>query len=324
MPFGEVTAMRRLTVVLCLGCTFVLLATALAETDRERDGLIGPVGAVCEIHTHGSEIGMRTATYYDVRGNKTHATVHTSDGQVYARSIYTYDSAGRLTGEDVWLPLSDSVDGWRTVYTYDAQGRLAEKAEHWRSGDLRIKTTYLYDSNGHKIEEVRDDLTYPQDVQRTRRTYRYDDAGNMIEQARYGANGPPTERETYVYDAHGRRSSTSIYEADGSLLVRYKHVYDARGNKIEQANSGEDGIVFIRWISTYDAHGNMTRHVAQFPDGSSSWEEVGTYEYDSRGNWTKRTWSESLPGEAGSQSESAQITTRAITYYADYEAAGEE
>lgn len=316
--------MRCLAVVLCFGCTFVLPASALAETDRERDGLIGAVGAVCEIDMRGSEMGRRTTTHYDVRGNKTHKTVDTGDGHLYWRSIYRYDSAGRLTGEDAWWPLSDSVDGWRTAYTYDAQGRLAEKAEHWRSGALRSRTTYGYDSKGNKIEEIVDDLRYPQDVGRTRWTYRYDDAGNMIEEARHRADGPPKERTTYVYDAHGRRSSTSIYEADGSLLVRYKHVYDAKGNKLEQANSGEDGIVFIRWISTYDAHGNRTRQVAQFPDGSSSGEEVGTYEYDSRGNWIKRTWSESLPGETGSQSESAQVTTRAITYYADYEAAGEK
>lgn len=109
--------------------------------------------------------------------------------------------------------------------------------------------------------------------------YKYDSKGNRTEMAWVGQDGVTYLK--YVYKRDGNRKEVSVYRQDGSFSHGYVDVLDDKGNEVESTDVLKK----------------------PYSGGKSKY----TYlEFDSQGNWIKRT---------ESRGDSSWISYRTITYY---------
>lgn len=117
--------------------------------------------------------------------------------------------------------------------------------------------------------------------------FKYDDKKRLIEKTWLQSNGAVWLR--YVYKYTGNQKEELVYGKDGSLNHRYLYTLDDKDNKVEQ---------------TYFQ-----------PDGSIRAKQSFTYEFDSKGNWTKRTTSHAVTKDGRQQLVPYNFHFRTITYY---------
>jgi hypothetical protein len=77
----------------------------------------------------------------------------------------------------------------------------------------------------------------------------------------------------------------------------------------------EDGSVSQRYLSTLDDKGTEVEQTFFEPDGSIRTKESYKYEFDSKGNWTKRTTSKVVTKAGRQQLEPFSVHYRTIAYY---------
>ena len=94
----------------------------------------------------------------------------------------------------------------------------------------------------------------------------------------------------YVYNYSGNQREELVYSADGSLNQRYLSVLDEKGNEVEET-------------------------IFEARDGSIRSKHSYAYEFDSHGNWTKRTTSKWVTKDGRSSYEPQYVYYRTITYY---------
>lgn len=119
-------------------------------------------------------------------------------------------------------------------------------------------------------------------------TFKYDEKKRLTEKAWIGNDGKLWLR--YVYNYSGNQREDLVYSADGSLNQRYLSVLDDKGNEVEET-------------------------IFEARDGSISSKHSYSYEFDSHGNWTKRTTSKWVTKDGGSSYEPQHVYYRTITYY---------
>lgn len=138
-------------------------------------------------------------------------------------------------------------------------------------------------SNAPNSPEKKTDTRYE-----TRYEFKYDDDKRLTEVKWFLSNGDLTYRVVYKYD--GKRVETLIYSSSGELNQNYVALIDEKRNEIERtARDPRDGAV-------------GTKYVYQ-------------YEYDSKGNWIKRTTSKEVTRNGSSALEPQYVDFRTITYY---------
>lgn len=118
--------------------------------------------------------------------------------------------------------------------------------------------------------------------------FTYDDKRRLIEKTWIGNDGKLWLR--YVYKYSGARKEELVYSADGSLNQRYLSTLDERGNKIEET-------------------------IFETRDGSVRSKHSYAYEFDSNGNWTKRTGTKWVTKDGSLHYEPQSVYYRTITYY---------
>lgn len=119
-------------------------------------------------------------------------------------------------------------------------------------------------------------------------TFKYDDKKRLTEKTWLHNNGKLWLR--YVYNYSGDQREDLVYSADGSLNQRSLVILDEKGNEVEET-------------------------IFETRDGSVRSKLSYAYEFDSHGNWTKRTTSKWVTKEGRSSSEPQAIHYRTITYY---------
>lgn len=116
--------------------------------------------------------------------------------------------------------------------------------------------------------------------------FKYDEKKRLTELTLFSSNGEILERSVYKYE--GNQEEKLIYSQNGSLVRRNLYILDDKGNVIEDTGFRADGSVYAK--RSY------------------------SYEFDSNGNWTKRTSSGNvLSKRPGLEPPSIQLRT--ITYY---------
>jgi hypothetical protein len=116
--------------------------------------------------------------------------------------------------------------------------------------------------------------------------FKYDGKKRLTEKKDFSSNGDLLRR--YVYKYEGNQKEESVYLANGSLSWRSVYVFDDKGNVIE---------------------------VTDFtPDGAVTAKRSYTYEFDSNGNWTKRTISWNVVSERLRRMQ-PNVHLRTIAYY---------
>jgi hypothetical protein len=119
-------------------------------------------------------------------------------------------------------------------------------------------------------------------------TFRYDDQKRLIEKTWFLSNGETTTRYAYKYS--GNQLETLAYSRDGSLNRRVVATVDDKGNETEETEFEK-------------------------LDGPSKDKYSYTYEFDAKGNWTKRVTLKWVTKDGKASSVPEYVSYRTITYY---------
>jgi hypothetical protein len=114
----------------------------------------------------------------------------------------------------------------------------------------------------------------------------------------------------FKYDDQKRLIEHRWFRSNGELFLRYAYKYT--GNQLEELVYAENGSLNQRYVSTLDAKGNEIERTTFDPrDNSPGATYSYKYEFDSEGNWTKRTTSK----QVGTEWEPQYVDFRTITYW---------
>jgi RHS repeat-associated protein len=143
---------------------------------------------------------------------------------IKARTIYTFDSSGRL------VAIAD-LDGDTTKLTYDEAGKLATASDE-------AGASFAFDYNGSgRIDEIEDSTGRSV-------SYSYDESGDLVEVTdvrgshehfTYDNNGQLLTRK----DARGNVVLTNTYDEAGRILTQTNGVGDETTFSYEEAREGE-------------------------------------------------------------------------------------
>lgn len=246
--------------------------------------------------------GKYQSTAYDAEGRATQV----SDGG--STTIYTYDDAGRLTGQGDKRSVYCYCDDYTTKFSYDASGQLTSTEDplghttataYNPAGQRTLETdangndtTYTYDSAG-RLRTVTDPeggvTTYAYDslgqvTDRTdprghHTTYDYDEAGQLLT-----ATSPEGREWEYAYDLNGRRTTATLPSGTGTTTPgdgTISTTYDTLGRVTDLDYS--DSTPSPAW--TYDKASRPTT----LTDGLSATQGPIEYTYDAAGQLLTRS-----------------------------------
>jgi hypothetical protein len=300
------------------------------KSDRERLRFVGAVKTVRE--RSYSYLGpddykkeeKRRANFdtgdtvtFDVRGNEIERLLVSDFGEAMGRETRTFDLDGRVT-ETVFTDPKRTVRD-KTVYKYSA-GRIIEILGYHAKGVLRERTIRAYDADGRVTEEVYYDPT----VARAKTVFKRDAKGTEVEMAFFFADGSKAiapvgpclggHRVTMTEDDKGRPIAKAVYDIDGKVKKSWTYAYDERGEFTEQTLTSSGGSAY-RYIYKYeyDSHGNWLKRTAAV-------EETGTDRFVAEllETMEKASKETAPPEEKKKLTESMRrtlVSTREITYY---------
>lgn len=242
----------------------------------------------------------------DGRGNITQSTVYESDGSMAIKFTYRYDQSGNKTEEQVYYHTGAS--GGRTVHKYDDAGRETETIAYNGDGAVTWKQNIKYDNEGRRTEWIQ----YRGEILKYRTLTKYDDQGRTRKQETLEFNATPgyivshdptPGKITYSYDDERRTKEVITYDADGVLKGKVIYFYDERRNEIKRLEFDADGSPKDEEIRWYDNQ----KLLRSFRGKNSA-----RFEYDSHGNWTKKTY---FLAADSKEAEAYSAEYRTITYY---------
>ena len=308
--------MKRLATFIIL---FVLWMTAnvQAQPDRERDRLFGPVQSVATELTEfttkdGKSVeGARVRLHeisYDARADRVKRVDFNRDGSAAQTIVYNYDAEGRHTGYE------DYASGMSTprkhVYVLDQKGNRAEYKIVQPSGSAADERyVYKYDANGNKLAEE----LYHKTSLISRNENSYDDQGRLTSQTIYNPDGTVSARMRVSFNQDGKPLERIRHDGD-LLTYRVRYTYDNKGRLTEaettgsyvETDSNAEGHITGKVRYVYKGKDQPKEMLIHNQDGSLR--ERVVFDYDARGNWTKKT---TLTAEKTPR----QIEYRTITYH---------
>lgn len=219
---------------------FILLVpcvSAQVKTDRELDGLVGPVKST-RVVTVSKECAF---------GQFVEQGRSVSDEQ--------YEVSGRVIGNRNRFDHSDPISRM-FYYPFEEGVARIEKPVYWEGG---IPPFWKHGA-----------LIYT-DV------YTYDSQNRRSEHLHYSFDGVVESRSIVIFDADGRLAETKTYDPVDVLSDWTKITYDERGNEIESAQFKADGTLvevqrrgcsyLNKFVRTYefDSVGNWVEQVVSMP-----------------------------------------------------------
>lgn len=272
--------MRRLLLLTLL--TFLLCQVTPArrqteQTDRAREGLVGPVKTVSAERIdpaddsgsvkEGERRQQLDTITFDERGREVSRIIYDDYGFLVGTETHSFDAAGRLMESS--LKAEEQEHESREVYRYDAASRLVEKLTYAGGRADALTETLVYDARG-RVTEVA--VSYRSEAG-GKTKYKYDAGGRLVEVAFYRPNGRPAvapvgpcfgvHRLAYKYGAQGRPVEVRAFEPDNSLKRTTTYAYDERGNVLEESRQQSYGTLTFKHAYTYDARGNWTELVTR-------------------------------------------------------------
>lgn len=120
-------------------------------------------------------------------------------------------------------------------------------------------------------------------------------------------------RFEFKYDDKKRLTEKTWFHSNGEVWLRY--VYKYNGSQMEQLVYSANGSLNQRYLSTLNDKGYEVERTFFERNGSIRTKESYKYEFDSKGNWTKRTTSKVVMKDGREQLEPYSVYYRTITYY---------
>ena len=186
---------------------------------------------------------------------------------------------------------------------YNEQGNLIRSESYDNNGNVSAIKVYGY-LDGSRVSKVAD-------VDRD-----YNPPPPALSAPPPGSKRPDPRfqyRSEYKYDEQKRLTEESTFLNDGKLWMRT--VYKYKANEKEQLDYSDDGSVSQRVVYTLDTKGNAVEETVFSEKGEARYRISYTYEFDSNGNWTKRTSKHVEITDGGELPLPTTVYFRTITYH---------
>lgn len=248
----------------------------------------------------------------DDMGNRVEYRVYDSDGSLAQRFTYKYDAKGNKIEDGYYYHTGQF--GGKTVYTFDDKGHQTSQAHYGADAAFNWKNVSTYDDRGRRVES----LQYQGDKLRYKIVSTYDDKGRFVETETKEFNAVPNVTSShapepgkmvYTYNDEERTKEVATYGPEGSLKNRIVYTYDERGTQIGRAMFKADGSLDEPVLQFYD---NVHEPDGKFR-GSLRGKSLFKVEYDSHGNWTKKTYL--IQTAKGDKPQPYRAEQRVMTYY---------
>lgn len=267
------------------------------ETDREKKKLAGKVVKVeqrkyeakgsKEDPKKGERVGPAFENYdlrFNEKGMKVLETWYDSTGNMQRKVEIEYRD-GTKPAKRI-LSKTAKKEQSRTIWKYNEEGHPVERILKGKGGGTKWKTVNEFDSAGRKIHTVR---RSPEGDKIQETELERNEKGWVTEERRYNSAGSLERRTKYVRDEEGRVARETDYDDSGTEVGRFTFVYNEDGERTQVKKFGGSGDL-QRWRDyEYNDHGHMTKEVHKNPKGGTKEEFTYRYEYDDKGNWTRRT-----------------------------------
>lgn len=226
------------------------------------------------------------------------------DGELVARTDYTYDERGNQLTLRQWYNEVREYNNRYEVSTYDEKDRLLTHTVTYE-GEEPIVRTYTYAEDGSYYYERACYYESEDVVEQGTLTYYYDSEGRNLgykvvtedgtvheqEEIRLNENGDEIYRRTLYDDVDS--VTTRTYNERGQILLRQttedgevtsssKYTYDERGNTL----SAETFSGIYSWSNRVCTYDEQDRLLTERETGPWGWEDR-TYTYDEAGNCIK-------------------------------------
>ena len=264
-------------------------------------------------------IGENYSIVFNEEGNMIERKKYLSSGKPYEKYVYKYDSNHNLIEENY---SSYGEFESKTKYKYDDRGKRIEKAEYNSEGSLSGKEVYKYDEKGNKIEIqniASNGDKYGKGI------FKYNKKNKLVEKNYYRSDGNLIKKGIFIYNENG----DLIEEKDSDKNFNMEVVAEYKDKGIKIISHDSDDNINLQTKVVFNS--NFFRKMAlKYKDILSMFDVVDdldvaegkvydskndslmtavkyTYDYDMKGNWTKRIeyQNEKLKGLVG----------REITYY---------
>ena len=197
---------------------------------------------------------------------------------------YTFDNTGRYT-EYTELKATGELS-YKIKYVYNAKEKMATVSNFDKDEKPTIKQIWTYNNSGQIIQmqyytkENKADWRY---------IYTYNTNGNRVMMESYKPDSTFYSKTTYSFDNKGNETGY-LLQTKGYANSSEKYTWDTNGNKTEEIwMDGKNEITF-RHVYVYDGKGNVIEEqVFKKQDINFTSKATYKYEYDTKGNWIKRT-----------------------------------
>ena len=176
-------------------------------------------------------------------------------------------------------------------YKYDAKGNLIEKETNYYSsllsGRNNYKYVYTYDDK-NRLVEMNEYRFYSLNY---KYKYQYNEFDSVSVMLIYNKDGELYTEYTYEYDGSKRLSKLTERDALSSSGYGYVRKYSYSGNSVTEVTTMlKDGSPFGTKVWEYDSHHNLLKETwTNDETGKSTIQKDNSYEYNSKGQLTKRT-----------------------------------
>ena len=271
---------------------------SMQPSEREKNGLRGPVRSVIEEQTYSAwtdadgklfpEFKSWNKTEYDRDGRiaetrfRGSSRDHGFDGTEFI-TRYTYNPTGHLLRKTMQDNKGEAAK--EVIYHYDDLARLQSITD---SKDPNNPIAFRYDANGKKTKIA---IVHPFDLPRGL------GAVSRSVEAAFDAAGsaaalPEGGSALTLYDEHDRPTEIQTRNASGEMKSRTLRVYDDQGRVVEEKEIMDDPLKMLaggdqtKILASGDVSPQELRdQLAQFLGGSEMWSIK--YTYDAQGRRSK-------------------------------------
>lgn len=257
--------------------------TVDGPSDTARDQLVGPV------HT------IRNETFSVLLAGE-----ELTKGQRVELITETYSKAGY---ETEWVRWCDP----------EPRGSDAHATSDWRICE-KIVTSFSVD--GTKRESLEFVLCDGEPYVGHKWSYVVYAHGHSVELFTYGRKGDVISRSFSTYSSDGEEIDSAWFREDGTIANRTFFMYDALSRLVQEACYKPDGSLNRKDVYTYNKHGDLEQEDSYDERGAPVERIIySNYEFDVRGNWTKRRRSAWWGHDNEWTDPKLSVNYRTITYY---------
>lgn len=201
---------------------------------------------------------------------------------------------------------------------------IYENGKYFEKDRQHFRTT-TYDLKGNIVEEVPRPGTEASPIviidgksyqDESKPEYIYNKQGKIILENSILKDGTITSKRTFTYNSKGRLKESRFFDLNrntNQIELSGRWFFVSNGNTIK--STLYEGCCNIkRWhLTKYNKKKDIIEISSYKADGSLTYKTAYVYEYDSVGNWTKRTLSSW--NEENSKFEPEEVNYRIIFYY---------